>query len=68
MWSHSPRDTVVASMFVVVAMSFAVGVFSMGAAERYTRHDPSYGWTLMLIPLFIVAVLVSVRRILRAVP
>jgi hypothetical protein len=65
----SPRETVLAGIIVIAAMSFSVGLFLMLGVARWVQHDPL--WYVMLsflpLPIGVVAVALHARRMLAAV-
>ena len=51
---------------MISTMSFLSGVFLMVSVEKLARHEQVYILTFLLIPLFIFAAALNVRRILKA--
>ena len=66
MATASPRDIVIGGIIVISAMSFLSGVFLMVGVEKLVRHDQIYILVFLLIPFFIFAAGLHVRRILKA--
>ena len=62
----SPRDIVIGGIIVISSMSFLSGVFLMIGIDKLARHDQTYILVFLLIPLFIFAAALHVRRILKA--
>jgi hypothetical protein len=68
MWSGSPRDQVLGGVIAVATMSFLFGMFLMHGIQRLLAHDSTYILMFLLLPLFVFAAVLNVRRILKAVP
>ena len=66
--SGSPRDTIRAGIMAVATMSFLLGIFLMVGIQRLAQNDPYYIFAFLLLPVFIVAAVMHVRRMLKAVP
>jgi hypothetical protein len=64
----SPRDTVRAGIMAVAIMSFLLGIFSMVGIQRLAQNDSYYIFAFLLLPLFVFAAVLHVRRMLKAVP
>jgi hypothetical protein len=68
MTTPSPRPTISASIMMVVAMSFLLGVMLMAGVHKLALHDSSWILILATSPLMILAAALHVRRILQAIP
>jgi hypothetical protein len=68
MSTRSLRDTVLGGIIAVASISFLIGIFLMLGVQKLTQHDALSILFLLSLPLMIFAVVLNVRRILRAIP
>lgn len=61
----SPRDVILAGILTIISMSFLAGVFLMRGVQEAARGESM--WSFLLIPLFVLAITLHVRRMLKAV-
>ena len=64
----SPRDTVLGGIMAVASMSFLLGIFLMVGVQKLAQNDPLYIFAFLLLPGFVCAAVLNVRRMLKAVP
>jgi hypothetical protein len=67
MSSGSPRDTVRAGIMAVASMSFLLGTFLMVGIQKLAQGDTYYIFAFLILPLFVVAAVLHVQRMLKVV-
>ena len=68
MASGSPRDAVLRGITAVATMAFLLGMFLIIGVQKSAQNDPLYIFAFLLLPGFVCAAVLNVRRMLKAVP